>query len=335
MQLKEYFKLDWKRPADTEETVSNRQRRESLEKNLDGCFSRLEAAEICSSNDKIPEALILLRSLKIQALNAVLSFFHQTEINDEKDYTQALSKIPDSELFSIFEKIGAVSLYEENSETEEKAEEILSDSLYRIRKRIFAHYEQELKDPIRNFRKRVLFQSVLSSVIIIVLAVSALREIKRKSPLKEDSAQISLSDKREGTPVVSDIPGRKAAFRPGSWNTLKFSLEKPETVGSLRLDPLKQKDARIQIREISFFSKDGKNLFTKNLTVDASKIQSESGNIILVGNISLGRLLQGQPIELVTTGENPSLLFKLEEIKNVSEIRVQMRAVRKSAQFKN
>ena len=335
MHLKEYFKLNWKKPEDTEDTVQKRQRREILEKNLDICFSRMEAAEICSSNDKIPEALILLRSLKIQIVNTLLIFFRQPTVSDETEYSAALSKIPDSELYSQLERIGALNFSDENSENEEKAEETAADSLYRIRKRILTHYEEELRDPLLNYRKRILFQSVLSTSIIIVLAVSAFKEIKRKSPLKDDTAMISVADKREGTPVITDIAGTKAALKPGNWNSLKFSLEKPETVGSLRLDPIRQKDARIQIREISFLSKDGKNIFTKNLLVDVSKIQTESANIVLIGNVSLGRLNQGQPLELITTGDSPSLLFKFDEIKNVSEIRIEMRAVKKSVKFEN
>ena len=69
MIWKEYLKINFKKPIEDESIKSIRSKKKIFESSIEKCYSRLETIEICTSNSKNEDAILLSKALFIDIYN--------------------------------------------------------------------------------------------------------------------------------------------------------------------------------------------------------------------------------------------------------------------------
>jgi hypothetical protein len=330
MKLRNYFQISWKTPYWSEEDQIIHRRKQQLLKGLEDCESRLESIEICNSNGKPKDSLLLSQFLLVDICNVILRFYNQKEISNSGEVLKSLDKIPNAEIVATMEnKISQISWDQDSEENALQIETLLSDLVYFCRKNLFIKHKSELESPIDIHKNRLRLQAFVLSFLVLLGIGKGIFEYTKRLPLKPDTLAISFSTQKDVVPdssIAKEFPIRT----DGQWNLIE--TESIENLHLFKIVPCHQNKARIQIRNLKIYDKDQKILFEKSLSYDEKEIL-ELSKSIHSDNLIPGNLKPGFPLEMESTSSSPALYFHLDSPLKSKKISFEIRLKNKVEKY--
>ena len=151
MIWKEYFKINFNKPIEDEIIKSLREKKKRFEDALTKCYSRLETIEICTSNSKPEDALLLSKALNLDILNMLLDYYDENKIDSigvNTNYSYKLKNATISKLFQDY--LNSVNLENLEEENILKIESSLSELLYKLEKELKPSSKRKIVGFLRN-----------------------------------------------------------------------------------------------------------------------------------------------------------------------------------------
>ena len=217
MIWKDYLKINFKKPIEDESIKSIRSKKKIFESSIEKCYSRLETIEICTSNSKNEDAILLSKALFIDIYNLLLEY-HGEEKTLEIDSDSRISeRIKDPSLLNIFISLkNSINLEDNDEENILKLESTLSETLYKLESEMKIHFD----NPIDNFKRRVIFQSIVLLILFGISGGSLLKKYIDGRPLKADHIGIQTSEEKLSAPTEDEISLTTQGEE--NWDTKKF-----------------------------------------------------------------------------------------------------------------
>ncbi len=331
MIWKEYFKIGFKKPDEDEIIKSLREKKKKFEESLSKCYSRLETIEICTSNSKLEDAILLSNALNIDILNMLLEYYDEnkiTSIDKNFDYSSKLKNSNSSKLFH--EYLQSTNLENLEEENILKIESSLSELLYKLEKDLKPSFE----NPIDNFKKRIYAQSILFLAICLISGGYLLKYYLDTRPLKDDFAGVNYSEDKNNLPLMEE--NVTVAIKPEyGWETKKITFKEPKNIEILEIDPIHQSKARIQIKDLKLYDDKGLVVFQKDLIIENTDL-TELLKFLRSEEIVPGKIVVGRAIEMESIGPNPKVFFTFEKkIEKVSQVEFSIRSTKRINKFQD
>jgi hypothetical protein len=329
MLWKEYFKLDWKKPQEDNEIKSLRTKKDLAKEGINKCYSRLETIEICTSNSKISDAVLLSKHLKIDIYNLILSFIGQKSVDSLDDLKISSEKIQNKELIEIFKPIyESIKLETEEEDIILQNESVFSEVLYKLEK----YFSSTTENPIDNFYTRIKAQSIFFSIILVISIGYAGKNYYEKRPLKDDLFILDTSISKEKLPsgensINVDIHPEKG------WERLSFVYKEPKDLEVIKFTPIRQSKARIQLKNLKIYDINDKMIYEKDFLLQNLDL-TEFTKTFQTDQIYPGKLTIGKPIEIESVGPNPVIhFFPEKKLEKVLKIEIETRMTKRVNKF--
>jgi len=331
MIWKEYLKLNFNKPVEDEIIRSLRDKKKRFEDALSKCYSRLETIEICTSNSKPEDAILLSKALNLDILNMLLDYYDENKIDSINTNTNYSYKLKNTTIAKLFDDyINSVNLENLEEENILKIESSLSEFLYKLEKELKPTFE----NPIDNFKKRIYAQSILFLIISLISAGSILKYYLDSRPLKEDFAGVNYSEDKSTPPSMEEIT--TVSIKPESgWETKKISFKEPKNIELLEIDPIHQNKARIQLKDLKIYDEKGTLLYQRDLLIDNLDL-TELLKFLRSEEIVPGKIVIGRAVEIESIGPNPKIFFTFDKkIEKVSQIEFSIRSTKRKNKFQD
>lgn len=336
MKVKDYFKVSFRKPEISESISELIKRKNDLKSQLESCYSRLESIEICNSNAKPSDALILSNYLIVDILNLALLFIKQSPIEISDHWKEKIKLISDSELLSLFTSHQKL-VESSNENSEEKAESFevsLSDLLDAVEKHIFKKNKSLFENPVDDYKRKTFVQVSVSIILIALIVNLGVKQYNKIKPIKDDVAKIYFINSENPTP--SDLNSVLAKVKPTlEWVDVSFVLPSPVEIKDIKIEPIHQTLSRFQIRDVKYLDSDKKILYERNFKLNKLGMpdNSETNEICCMEEMKPGRLIPDHFIELESTNTSPSFYIKAEAVKDVKEIILGLRYIKNNKRF--
>jgi hypothetical protein len=336
MTIADYFKVSFKKPELSETISQIIEKKAKLKNQLESCYSRLESIEICNSNSKSADAIILSNYLIVDIANLALSFQNQANITITDNWLEKVKNISDEEIKSAFSNHNSIltSTYETEEEKSEKIETSLSELLYSVEKFIFKKNKTQFENPVDDFKKKSTIQ-VIVSIIVLAFALNAgIKQYNKIKPIKPDVAKLYFMNEQNTTPVASNLV--TADVSPSEeWKEARFSLPNPSEVKDIKVELVHQVHARFQLKELKYFDANGKVVRERNFKLNNLGMveNTETNEICCTEDLKPGKLQPEKYMELESVNANPSFYVKMEETKAVKEIFLTYRYIKNTKKF--
>jgi len=331
MIWKEYFKINFNKPIEDENIKSLREKKKRFEDSLSKCYSRLETIEICTSNSKAEDAILLSKALNLDILNMLLDYYDENKLDSMVANTNYSYKLKNSVISKLFDDhINSVNFENLEEENILKIESSLSELLYKLEKELKPSFE----NPIDNFKKRIYAQSILFLIISLISAGSFLKYYLDSRPLKEDFVGVNYSEDKNTLPSLEEIT--TVSIKPESgWETKKISFKEPKSIELLEIDPIHQNKARIQLKDLRLYDEKGAILFQRDLLIDNLDL-TELLKFLRSEEIVPGKIVIGRAIEMESIGLNPKLFFTFDKkIEKVLQIEFSIRSTKRKNKYQD
>ncbi len=330
MIWKDYFKINFKKPNEDEEIKNIRNKKKTFETNISNCYSRLETIEICTSNSKIQDALLLAKALLLDIYNLLLEYHseHRVEAIDPEYKMKELILKPN--LLEIFITLkGNLNFDNEEEENVLKIESSLSETLYKLEKEMKGFFE----NPIDNYKKRLTAQSIVFFILMSIVSGSILKNYLEKRPLKPDYIGVQTSEDKSIAPTEPEInlptPGEE------SWDIKKVTLPTPKTIETLIVSPLHQNKGRFQFKDLKIYDDKNSILYEKSFILDSTDL-TELLKVMRTEEIYPGKIVIGRALEMESIGNNPKLFINFDKkLEKVVQIEFKFRATKRTNKYQD
>ncbi len=332
MSIKDYLKLDFKKPEIDSNTSFILKRKEVLENKLENLYSRLETVEICNANSKFFDSEILANSLFKDIIDFAASFENKIAEQFPSDFTNFTAESEINTLFSDTNSLLLLKSIEEDHIS--KLEASLSKLIYKLEKYIFKKNKIVFQNSYDNYKNKIKVQLILFPLAILFLGYQGFLFYKKVQTIRPDIANLYYMS--EKTEVPSPANKLEANVTPGeTWQEAKFILQKPSIVTNVKFEPLKQNYARIQFKEVQYRNEKGEIKYTKTLKLNSigmvdNKVDDE---ICCVEGFKPGKLAPDKYIEFETVGADSSFYIKLGKMTDIKEIILVYRYIKNSKKF--
>jgi hypothetical protein len=334
MSIKDYFKLDFKKPDMDSETTAILKRKEGLENKLENLYSRLETVEICNSNSKFFDSEIISNSLFKDIIEFATTYENKNANQLVNDFTNLTSETEINSAFS--ETYNLLSLKSIDEDHITKIEESLSNLIYKLEKYIFSKNKKTFENNYSSFKKRIQIQSIIASIVFIFLSYQAYLFYKKNKPVNPDIAKLYYLAEKAETPSAANMI--QADITPGeTWQEAKFILPKPSEVLNVKFEPIKQDYIRIQFKEVRYLDEKGLVKNTKSLKLNSIGMvdNKPEDEICCLEGFKPGKLLPEKYIEFETLVPNTSFYIKQPKMKDIKEIVLVYRYIKNTKKFKD
>ncbi|MCB1188984.1 MAG: hypothetical protein H7A23_13535 [Leptospiraceae bacterium] len=339
MAIKEYLKIDLKKPELEGEQLSIFTKKDKFKKELELCYSRLESIEICNSNSKTRDSLILVDHLIVDIVNLVLNFQDSDPINKLSEIEQNIPNFPEELQPKAKELLTIFSLEISDDEKSEKLESSLGDFLFSTEK----YYKKTTKQPhfitpIDEYKKKIKIQSLLFLIVFAIFSTSVFKLYKifeaKTYKLKNDIVQVYYFPKNENLGKPLEENSIKAEISPSiEWKTILLPFPSPTDVGKIRIDPVNQNRAKLQIKEIQYLDKDKKVIAGRDFKITQNNLVENMDQIFEVRMVKIDSKAKSEYIQAETIDDNPFFYLDIGNFSNVSYIQITMRYIEKYKQF--
>jgi hypothetical protein len=273
MRITDYFKVSFKKPEVNESIASILEKKSKLKSQLESCYSRLESIELCNSNSKPADAFILSNFLIVDIVNLALLFFNKTTIGNSDSWKEKINAIPEEELVSQFKKHASVeeAKYETEEDKCESLELSLSALLGAVEKHIFKKNKSQFENPVDDFKTKSKFQIVAGVILLILCIVVGRKQYKIWKPIKNDVAKIYYFNEQYKTPTTSN--SISADVKPSKeWAEVSFVLPEPSNINDIKIEPVHQIYARIQVRDVKYYDANKKIIYEQTFKINKTGI---------------------------------------------------------------
>lgn len=330
MIWKDYLKINFKKPIEDESIKSIRSKKKIFESSIEKCYSRLETIEICTSNSKNEDAILLSKALFIDIYNLLLEY-HGEEKTAEIDSDSRISElIKDQSLLNIFISLkNSINLEDNDEENILKLESTLSETLYKLESEMKIHFE----NPIDNFKRRVIFQSIVLLILLGISGGSLFKKYLDSRPLKVDYIGIQTSEDKISTPTEDEI----SLITQGeeNWDTKKFIFPQPRNLEAIYISPIHQPKARIQFKDLKIYNDKGQILYEKSFILDSTDL-TELLKTLKTDDIYPGKIVVGRALEIESIGNNPRLIINLEKkLEKATQVEFKIRSTKRTNKYQD
>jgi len=331
MKWTEYFKIQLKKPEENSEIKTLRESKKTFEDNLSKCYSRLETIEICTSNSKIEDASLLASALYLDIYNMLLQYCGLERVLQVETESEISRKINQPQILNVFLNLSKnIKLNDISEENVLNLESILSETLYKLEKEASNTFE----NPIDNYKKRLIFQSIIFSIILLLVSGSLVKKYIESRPLNEDFSSINTSEDKT-VPLVPESELSLPVHPEKGWETLKFTFPQPRNIEFIQFNPLHQNKARIQIKDFKVYDEKGNILYQKDFLVNNLDL-TQFLKSIHSDEIVPGKIVIGRAIEMESTGNTPRIYFTFEKkIEKVSYIEMSIRSTKRVNKYQD
>ena len=329
MIWKDYITLNFSKPSEDEEMKEIRSKRVQSKKRLSDCYSRLETIEICTSNSKIQDALLISKYLYLDILNLVGAFEGKEEVKTSDPESVSIDSIQNPDLKNIISDLKSkLNFTSEEEDSVLQNEGVFSENLYKLEKLIF----KKTENPIDNYYKRIKFQSIVFSILFLVLMGLGIKTYLEKRPLKEDTLSLDVSESKEKLPS-GDSMITVPSHPEKNWETIKIEFPEEKTVEVFKIFPVHQNKARIQLKSLKAFKADGSLAYEKSFILQNLDL-TEFTKTFQTDQIYPGKIAIGRAIEMETIGPNPVIHFFPEnKVQSVKSVELELRMTKRANKF--
>lgn len=330
MIWKDYLKINFKKPIEDESIKSIRSKKKIFESSIEKCYSRLETIEICTSNSKNEDAILLSKALFIDIYNLLLEY-HGEEKTAEIDSDSRISElIKDQSLLNIFISLkNSINLEDNDEENILKLESTLSETLYKLESEMKIHFE----NPIDNFKRRVIFQSIVLLILLGISGGSLFKKYLDSRPLKVDYIGIQTSEDKISTPTEDEISLTTQGEE--NWDTKKFIFPQPRNLEAIYISPIHQPKARIQFKDLKIYNDKGQILYEKSFILDSTDL-TELLKTLKTDDIYPGKIVVGRALEIESIGNNPRLIINLEKkLEKATQVEFKIRSTKRTNKYQD
>jgi hypothetical protein len=290
----------------------------------------LETIEICTSNSKNEDAILLSKALFIDIYNLLLEY-HGEEKTAEIDSDSRISElIKDQSLLNIFISLkNSINLEDNDEENILKLESTLSETLYKLESEMKIHFE----NPIDNFKRRVIFQSIVLLILLGISGGSLFKKYLDSRPLKVDYIGIQTSEDKISTPTEDEI----SLITQGeeNWDTKKFIFPQPRNLEAIYISPIHQPKARIQFKDLKIYNDKGQILYEKSFILDSTDL-TELLKTLKTDDIYPGKIVVGRALEIESIGNNPRLIINLEKkLEKATQVEFKIRSTKRTNKYQD
>lgn len=339
MAIKEYFKLQFKKPELNSEENSLYQHKQDLERMLHAAYARLESIEILNSNDKNDDSIILAEKLKLDLVNFALAILETESKQSLSGFDEILTWITEPELRQLFESHKDLyDIPEKYSETEEQAEFLevhLGKLLNGLEKKYKIIRKTRLYTAMDTHSKRIWFQTIVFSVLLaLTIAVPAYRSIKYPS-IKADNIGIYVLNETMPQPGQTNLLSLPLERKP-EWKIYRFTLKEAQSIDRIRIDPVNQSKMRFEIDSVRFLDSNSQLLAEKKFTVSKTlmlEIQKEISNVNQIAPTKENR--PGDIAQMQSIGSDPYFYLDTKGLAQVKTIEIKFRITELHKKFTN
>ncbi len=336
MTIADYFRVSFKKPELSETIAQIIEKKTKLKNQIESCYSRLESIEICNSNSKSADAIILSNYLIVDITNLALSFVNQPSIGISDNWLEKIKIISDEEIISEFTKHNSIltSTYETEEEKSEKIETSLSGLLFSVEKFIFKKNKTQFENPVDDFKKKSTIQIVVSVIVLILALNAGIKQYNKLKPIKTDIAKLYFMNEEITTPIEANL--LTAEVNPSTeWSEVHFILPKPNEIKDIKVELIHQVFARFQLKELKYLDENKKVLKERSFQLNNIGMvdNTETNEICCTEDLKPGKLAPGKYLEMESVKSNPSFYVKMEETKGVKEIILTYRYIKNTKKF--
>jgi hypothetical protein len=330
MIWKDYLKINFKKPFEDESIKSIRSKKKIFESSIEKCYSRLETIEICTSNSKNDDAILLSKALFLDIYNLLLEYHGEEKtIAIDSDF-RINERIKDPSLLNIFISLkNSINLDDNEEENILKLESTLSETLYKLEREMKIHFE----NPIDNFKRRVIFQSIVILILLGISGGSIFKKYWDGRPLKADYIGIQTTEDKTSTPTEDEISLTTQGEE--NWNTKNFIFPQPKNLEAIYISPIHQSKARFQFKDLKIYNDKGQILFEKSFILDSTDL-TELLKTLKTDDIYPGKIVVGRALEMESIGNNPKMIIHLEKkLEKVTQIEFKIRSTKRTNKYQD
>ncbi|PJE04563.1 MAG: hypothetical protein CK427_01945 [Leptospira sp.] len=338
MKVKDYFKIDWKRPELSKEEAKKESHKNVLSEKLEAIYSRMETVEIINSNGKSADSFVLSELLLLDLFNVIAEYKNFHPAKDSKEIASKISSLPDSlsKLFSDQKELLGIKELAINEENAELCEEQLAEILVGLEKYLKQIRRSELHTSLDDVKKRWRVQ-VGTLLGIFSLVVGSIIYQKVKYPDFEDGkAQLFLLSDESPVGIEANaltLPVQKS--KKGEWVEYNFGISTPIAFSSIRIDPVDQRRMKFSISELTIFDEKDKVLYKRDFVLNENFLIKDYASIGEMNDLKAGKAKPGGFVEMVSTGSNPYFVLKTSPITNAKKIILKTRITEERYKFKD
>ncbi len=342
MAIKDYFKLQLRKPVLSEEEKTKVKEAEHIQKFLENAYSRLESIEILNANGKSTDAILISNSLLGDLRKFGYEFSEKKTYSNSISNAQFLAGLSNSEVKTIFanftDLIQNDSIPENTNEEElEKIEGSLADLLSSLEKHFKKHVKKELLTALDLFKSRLKVQSGLVVALALCIVFSFVNYRTNNPDLLQTKFQVFFLEEKDGIPLqklsfVNDVDISKK----GQWVTYEFPISSIRQLSGIRMDPADNRKVRLSIENFQILGDKDQILFERRIDYDQAGLPRLQESFGPMNDLKLaGKSKPNQLIELETIGEDPYLTVFFDSIKSPKKVLVKVRHIEAHKKFKD
>ncbi|MCZ8151262.1 MAG: hypothetical protein O9292_02530 [Rhodobacteraceae bacterium] len=340
MAIADLLKITLKKPVLSSEEETKEAKKKTLEKLLEGAFSRLESIEILNANGKSKDTEIISKQLALDLVNLSLAFSGKPNTEMGKDWMQVIATVGDQKLTTIFEKYPMVLALSTSSEsfTEEKLEDLetkLAELLNDIEKYFSILKKVELKTALSDQMFRWKLQGAfLTFLVFVAVGTIIYRKIKYPDLAVKEVKIYFMTKEEPGPKEENSVRTYIDLAKKGEWVEYSFPISKPVEITEIRLDPTEQARVRLTLESLKFLDSKDKLVYTHDFVWADDLLPKDKFSYGAISDIKMsGKAVSGNLIEMETTGSDPFLHVKMPQIKGVSKLVLKLRHIEAYKKF--
>lgn len=335
MKIKDYFKVNFQKPEISDSISKLIKKKTDLKNQLDFCYSRLESVEICNSNSKSADALILANYLIVDILNLSLLYLDKSPISILDNWKVTVQSLPDTKLAEYFNNV--ILVFESNEKEDYKADNIeisLANLLDSIERYIFKINKLNFQNPVDEFKKKLFIQFTTGIIIVSSILFLGIRKYNEIKSIKNDSAKLYFMNEQSKIPIYQNLVTTQVTPSM-TWQDVSFVLQNPSDVKDIKIEPVHQNKAKIQIKSVKYLDANKNIIYERDFKINAAGIieNTPKNELCCLEDLKIGRLIPEKYLELESTNINPSFYIKVEPLQNVKEIILSLRYIKNVQKF--
>lgn len=325
--MKEYLKLELKKPALSSEEEKHESIKNALNQNLKRCQGRMDSIELLSENDKLRDAHVLLKHLLSDITVTVLEFLGKP-VQDYHATAESIRDLGDEEFSALFRQFNKFSESHNlkdiaDKELEEAAREARK-LLNILEKKLLQRAKQNLSTPLDRFKTKIKFQIMTAGILVVMVIGGGIYYNIKYFHIKKDFVQVFFTaamteNETEEKSIKQDV------VTGTEWFTYTFTFPDKTNIEKLRIDPVNQKRIRLSFDTVKFYDKSGKILFERNFAVNQNIVIDNYEQVVAPRGIKFGINSPGKPVEFITSSEDPGFTLLPGKLTNVHKVELKIR----------
>ncbi len=316
MKTKEFFRFSLRSPELTPEEEETEKKRREYEDLISRAGNALDAFSLLMDAGLYRDAYFQLHQFK-EAVTEVILYSYKSK--------KTVKKKKPEEILQLSRMTGDLNETSDLKKELRKLHPEISDFWKKISAAALKEIRSDYTTPRDIFYQRIVYQ-IVTAAVLIFFAVVAVFFLKLDAHLINDIDQAVLYyTENPGAGIRQSRSSIHTVKLTTNWSTVTHSLPKPETIRRVRISPVSQPKLRFQIREIRFYGRRHELKYVQSMVYNEN---SENFLKRVIGQgMKSGRLVWGEPAELISTGKQNYLDLKHLNLYGIRKVEYDIRFV--------